>query len=531
VRSIWCNNRTRLVGVGLAVAALGGVTACSGATDTTGGGGGGGAAATTLTFGVDGTVPNIDPVGADNSTVDESVVPTYEALVDYDPDSKLSGRLATSWKVAPDAKSISFTLRDGAKFHDGSPVTANDVKYTLDRAKALGVGVAQYLTDYDSTEVTSDTAFTIKLKEPSTTFLGGLAKVYVVNSKLVQQHAGNDQGQAWLASHEAGSGPYTLSDFKPNQQIIFKKDDSYKGPEANADAPGTIVYRLIPESSTQREELLAGNIDVADGIDPQDLSSVLGDDRLTSVELPKPQGLYVVFNTQKAPFNDPKVREGFRLAYDYQAHVKTILDGHGSVATGVVPAVMGCRPTEQPFAQDLAKAKQLLSGVAASGQTFNLAYQSFASEFSDTATALQSTLRGLGVKVKLVTIDYPTYIEDLKSAKTTPDMAVIWDNPPTPDVGSMLTTRYDSKYAGTSTNFSQYSNPAVDKLLDQASRTADETARCDLYKQVQEKLIADSAVMPIADEVTTVVTPKTVTDVKLYPAHVGYMPQTYHMAG
>jgi peptide/nickel transport system substrate-binding protein len=108
-------------------------------------------------------------------------------------------------------------------------------------------------------------------------------------------------------------------------------------------------------------------------------------------------------------------------------------------------------------------------------------------------------------------------------------MAIVWDNPPTPDVGSLLTTRYGSAFAETSTNYGQYSNPDVDALLDEAIGTGDETARCELYQQVQELLLEDSASMPVADEVTTVITPTNVTGVELYPAHVGYMPHTYQV--
>ncbi|MBM0126278.1 ABC transporter substrate-binding protein [Pimelobacter simplex] len=513
----------RAVGLGLATLALGTATAC--AADPSGSGAAGD---TTLTFGVDGTVPNIDPVLADNSTVDQSVVPMYESLVDYDPDGTLQGRLATEWTVSEDARSVTFTLREGAKFHDGAPVTAEDVKYTFDRAKSLGVGVAQFLSDYASAEVVSPTEVRINLSSPSSLFLGGLAKVYIVNSALVEKNAGSDQGQSWLASNEAGSGPYTLEDFKPNRQILFEKYDDFTG-EVNEAAPDKIVYRLIPESSTQREEMLAGNIDVADGIEPQDLSAVLEQDHFTSVELAKAQGLYVYFNMQRPPFDDPEVREGIRLAYDYQAHVDTILGGHGAVATGVAPAVMDCRPDIEPFAQDLDRARELLSGLAASGKELTLAYQSIFAEQADAATALQSTLRDLGVTVKLKTVDYPTYIESLGSVGTTPDMAVIWDNPPTPDVGSLLTTRYHSKFRETSTNFGQYGNPAVDKLLDEANTTGDAAARCELYQQVQQQLNDDSASMPVADEVTTVVVPTTVTGVELYPAHTGYMPHTYQI--
>ncbi|MCR1785697.1 ABC transporter substrate-binding protein [Nocardioides carbamazepini] len=511
----------RALGLGLAALALGTVTAC--AADPSGPGADGD---TTLTFGVDGTVPSIDPVLADNSTVDQSVVPMYESLVDYDPDGTLQGRLATDWTVAEDAHSVTFTLRDGAAFHDGAPVTAEDVKYTFDRAKALGVGVAQFLSDYESAEVVSDTEIKINLLSPSSLFLGGLAKVYIVNSALVEKNAGDDQGQSWLASNEAGSGPYTLDDFKPNRQIIFSRYDDFTG-AVNEDAPEKIVYRLIPESSTQREEMLAGNIDVADGIEPQDLQAVLEQDQLTSVELAKAQGLYVYFNTQRAPFDDPKVREGIRHAYDYQAHVATILGGHGSVASGVAPAVMDCRPEIAPFEQDLDQARTLLSDLAASGKELTLAYQSVFAEQADAATALQSVLRDLGVTVKLKTVDYPTYIESLGAITTTPDMAVIWDNPPTPDVGSLLTTRYHSKFRETSTNFGQYADPEIDELLDRANAMGDDDARCEIYEEVEQRLVDDSASMPVADEVTTVVVPKTVSGVELYPAHTGYMPQTY----
>lgn len=508
---------------GLVLATVG---ACA-ADPTTAGGAGGDV---TLTFGVDGTVPNIDPVLADNSTVDQSVVPMYEALVDYDPDGTLQGRLATSWTVADDARSVTFELRDGATFHDGSPVSADDVKFTLDRAKALGVGVAQYLTDYAGSDVVSDTEITVNLKRPTTLFLGGLAKVYVINADLVRKHAGDDQGQSWLASNEAGSGPYVLDQFKPNQQIIFTKYDDFSG-DVNDAGADRIVYRLIPESSTQREEMLAGNIDVADGIEAADLPAVLKDGRLKATELAKPQGLYVFFNTRRAPFDDHKIREGIRLAYDYQAHVDTILDGHGAVASGVVPAVMDCRPDNAPFAQDLDRATELLAPLAASGRELDLAYQSIFAEHADAATALQSTLRDLGVTVKLKTVDYPTYIEDLKSVDKTPDMALVWDNPPTPDVGSLLTTRYTAATVETATNYGQYANPEVDRLLDKAVGTADDDARCALYKEAQQILVDDSASMPIADEVTNLVAPTTVTGIELYPAHVGYMPQTYQVKG
>src|SRR5262249_28424239 len=103
-------------------------------------------------------------------------------LVNYDADNKIVGRLAEKFALSANASSVDITLRSGAKFHDGSPITAKDVAYTLDRYNRLGKGVAQFIKGYDSSTVTDDTHLTIKLSKPNSLFLGGLSKIYILNS-------------------------------------------------------------------------------------------------------------------------------------------------------------------------------------------------------------------------------------------------------------------------------------------------------------------------------------------------------------
>ncbi|MBO9521534.1 MAG: ABC transporter substrate-binding protein [Nocardioidaceae bacterium] len=469
---------------------------------------------------------SIDPVLAADAVIDEVDVALYDNLIDYTADGKLEGRLAQSFQLAPDAKSIDITLRD-ASFHDGSKVTAEDVKYTLDRIKQLGVGVATQVAEYDSTTVKDDHTLTINLSKPTNVFVGALSHVYILNSKLVAKNAGADAGQAWLANNDAGSGPYELAKYVPTQTIAFKRYDGHWDP-ATKDAIAQITYRTIAESSTQRDELLAGTTQASENIDPADLSQFAGNKKFTLTQLPKASGTYVIFNTQKGITANPKVREAIRLSYDYQAHLDHLLGGYGNIATGPLPSIMPCRAESAP-AMDLAKAKQLVDEAGVSGSSLKMVFQPIFGEQQDAATALQSNLKQIGINLKLQATTYTDYLKDLKSVDSTPDMALIFDNPPTADPGSMLFTRYDSQFVGSSTNFSQYKNPAFDALVEKAITSGDQEQACDLYKQAQDILIKDSVVMYMADHATVVVSTVKFTGLKQFPAHVGWVPQSLRL--
>lgn len=513
---------TRIAAVALAVLVAPGLAACGG--DSSGDNNSPGAKP--LIISSSAPPRTLDPVMASQQEVDEVDVAVYDNLVDYTVDGQLEGHLASSFKLAPDAKSVDITLRD-AKFHDGSPVTADDVKYTLDRIKSLGVGVAIQIPEYDSTTVKDDHTLTINLSSPTNLFLGSLSHVYILNSKLVEKHAGSDSGQAWLASHDAGSGAYKLGKYVAGQTIAFTRNDDHWDP-ATKDAIPAITFRTIAESSTQRDELLAGTTSASENIDPADLGQFKSDSKYTLTTLPKASGTYIFFNTQKGITANPKVRKAITLSYDYQAHLDHLLGGYGNIATSPLPSIMSCR-IDVPPTKNLDEAKRLINEAGADGSTLTMVFQPIFGEQQDAATALQSNLKQVGINLKLQAVQYNAYLEDLKSVDTTPDMALIFDNPPTADPGSMLFTRYDSQFDGTSTNFGQYKNPAVDTLLEKAVTTADANEACDLYKQVQQKLIDDSAVMYIADHATVVVSAVKFEGLKQFPAHVGWVIQSLRL--
>lgn len=442
----------------------------------------------TIIVGVGGQVNTLDPLRADYNQTNTIVSALYDTLVTYD-DTTLVGSLAEKYAYSDDAKSIEITLRPDVKFHDGTVLTAKDVAYTLDRLKRLGIGVASFVEGYEATTVTDDTHLTIQLSEPNTLFLSSLSKVYILNSALVETNKGSDDGQAWLQGNEAGSGPYILGD--QSQAVVIDIFDGYWAPAEGR--PLSIVFRRIDESSTRRDELRAGNIDVGFTYTDRDAASMENDPALKVVPINTSYQTEILFNTQVGPTADPKVRKALRMVYDYAGGLRSIRGGNGALANGPVPARLNCRPELPEVKQDLEAAKALLAEAGASGTKFELSFQPVFELQKQEATLFQSNMRDIGIEVELKPIAYPNWLASLKDPNSIPQMMLLEDFAQLPDVGLMLTKGYKSDAIGT--NRTGYNNKEVDKLLDEAMVTADEAKRCDIYKQVQTILDQDSVMI------------------------------------
>lgn len=435
-----------------------------------------------------GQINTLDPLRADYNQTNVIISAVYDTLVIYD-DADLIGALATEFSYADDAKSISITLRPGVKFHDGTTLTAADVAFTLDRLKSLGIGVATLIATYESTTVVDDTHLTINLSEPDALFLPSLSKIYVLNSELVTANAGTDQGQSWLQSNDAGSGPFSLGD--QSQAVTLDRFADYW--EFDADRPEAIIFRRIDESSTRRDELRAGNVDVGFSIADRDAAAMASEPALKVVPINATYQAEIVFNTSTGPTADPKVRKALRMVYDYEGGLRAIRGGNGALANGVLPARIGCRPDLPAVKQDLVEAKRLLEEAGAAGMTFTMSFQPVFELQKQEATLFQSNMREIGINLELEPIAFPSYLAALSDFATVPQMMLLEDFAQFPDAGSMLLRGYKSDAVGT--NRAAYANPEVDTLLDQAIATADDEARCDLYKQVQTILDEDSVMI------------------------------------
>jgi peptide/nickel transport system substrate-binding protein len=411
---------------------------------------------------------------------------TYNTLITYDKQGQIVGSLATEFSYGEDAQSITFKLRDGVKFHDGTPLTANDVVYTLDRIKSLGVGVAGMVSHYQTAEVIDDQTVRVGLTEPDTLFIGALSDVFIINSALVEDNAGSDQGQAWLLNHDAGSGPYEVTDFEPNSVELTRFDDYWDFDDSR---PTMIVEKRIDEQATQRDELLSGSIDVAGWIDPADV------DQLTQAGMTAVQGdsldmAYIYMNNSYGATADLAVRQAIRLAYDYQGGLAQFRSGNGVIATGVAPASMACRPDIPASRQDLDEAKRLLAEAGYENLELTMRFQPAFPEQAQEATLLQSNLAEIGVTLNLEPIAFPDYLTMLQDWPQIPELMLATATLSYPDPGGMLLQSFYSNSIGTNRN--AYKSAEVDELIDQSLTEPDPDARCALFVQAQERIEADA---------------------------------------
>ncbi|BBB02313.1 hypothetical protein RVR_10198 [Actinacidiphila reveromycinica] len=480
--------RARRMAVTVVSTALLGATACT-AGSTTGGSASTGAKNSSLVYAYRNEVTTLDPAQSSYAQTDNVDQLLYDTLVGYDTKGTMVPRLATASTYGKGLTSVAITLRAGVTFHDGTPLTATDVAYSLDRYRDIKTGIAAQMSSYASTQVIDAHHLTVRLKKPDPLFLGALSRVYIVNSALVQKHAGTDRGQSYLLDHDAGSGPYTLKSASSGTYTTTRYAHYWAYED---DRPRTFTLRRIDEFATVRDELKAGTVDLGQ-VSP-DFAADLKQAGLKTEDISGGQAI-IYFNTSHGPLADKPLREALRAVYDYAGGLKNIRAGRGTLADGPLPTNMTCRPTLPAVHQDLAAAKKDLAASGLKSRTLTMRYQPAFAEQASEATLLQSDLKQIGVTLKLQPIAFADYLTMLDDPAKIPDIMLLTESAPYPDAGVMVTTTYSSTATGT--NKGAYRNPRVDALLDKAADTTDATTRCGLYSDAQKIIDSDAASMPL----------------------------------
>ena len=310
---------------------------------------------------------------------------TYDRLVAFDrkpqgngfvfmPD-KLRPELAESFDISEDGLKITFKLRKNAKFHDGTPVTAKDVKWSLDRhvtSKSLAAPQLQTgsLTKAEQFAVVDDYTFTVTLDKPDRLALPNLATVYaiIINSDVAKKHATADDpwAQAWLKEHTAGSGAYTVESWKPGEQAILRRNEEWKsGADGKLPFFKRIIAQTIPEPATRSSLIERGDADVSIDLNASDVVELEKRGKLKIVSTPQFNAFTMIaFNTRMAPFDNLKVRQAIAAALPYEDMFQASIFGRGAKLFGATWSGQpdtATFPQPMPLKQDLAKAKSLLS--------------------------------------------------------------------------------------------------------------------------------------------------------------------------
>ena len=286
----------------------------------------------------------------------------------------IRGELASGYEMAPDNLSFRILLRPDATWHDGSPVTAEDVKWSLDRAvsaKSLAPPQLQTgsLTSPDQFRILDARTILVTLPAPDRLALANLCVPYaiMVNSKLAKQHATADDpwAQEWMKANTAASGAYMVESYRPGESVTLRRNDAWKGGADGAlPAFRRIIVQSVPEPATRANLVERGDADLAIDIAASDIPTMEKSAKVKVVSVPQNNGFtHITVNTQVAPFDNVKVRQAIAAALPYEDMFKAALFGRGAKLFGAdwqAPPDSGF-PQAIPNRTDPARAKQLLA--------------------------------------------------------------------------------------------------------------------------------------------------------------------------
>ncbi len=474
-----------------------------------------GAGAATGRLRLPGTDPStMDPHLASDSTSAEYIVEVFSGLVTIGPDLKLQLDLAKSVDVSPDGKTYTFVLRDNATFHDGRKVTTDDVKWSIERAasKQLSSPTAMsYLSDIvgmpeyfrgtaqsiSGLEVVDAMTIRFKIDSPKPYFLAKLSypTSFVVDRKQVEANPRN-----WTRKPN-GTGPYVLAEWRLGERISLTANEKfYLGTPKLKEA----VYLISGGSALTRFE--NNELDVAP-LSINDIERARDPGQALSklyTQTPQFSISYLAFDSTKPPFDDVAVRRAMGLAIDRKKISDVTFKGMLAPASGIMmPGLPGFTPdvktlqfNPEAAKAELAKSKYSI-GAPVAGKTpmptITLTeVGGGASAGTDTQAYIDSWKTILGINIEVKQLDFASFLADQNAGKLQMFGAGwIMDYP---DPEDLIDLKFYSKSA---LNENHYSNPAVDRLLDEARTLSDANRRLDLYRQAEKLIIDDATWLPL----------------------------------
>jgi peptide/nickel transport system substrate-binding protein len=426
-----------------------------------------------------------------------------EALVGVGRDGSLQPSLAESW-TAEDATTYVYKLRQGVRFSDGSPMTAEDVLASLDlhAKKGSTTAFAYAYANVDTIEATGPAEITIKLKGPDASFAWTPTPgtLLVTGKRFIEangERIGTPEGKL------LGTGPYKVVEFAPDSHVTLERNDGWWGGKAPF---RQIKIDFIPEESTRLLAMRGDSVDVALNVPAEQFDQWKA---ISGVEL-KTAGdrslVTLAFNTAKEPWNDPHVRKAVAHAVDREGIVRSVLRGHGRVATtipdpaqwgGVLPEadVASLYASIPQYGFDLAKAKaELAQSATPQGFADVLSYPSSGPQLGRAALTLAENLKSIGITLEVKEVPLEQWIADL--GKHAAGIYLGWYFATTGDPAEYAHQLLNGAATGENgTNIAEYDNAEVTKLLDEA-RAAD-AGRGRLLGEALIKAAADVPYQPL----------------------------------
>ncbi|MFN2200258.1 MAG: ABC transporter substrate-binding protein [Caldilineaceae bacterium] len=472
---------------------------------------------------------SLDPYGPASSGLSLVAPYLFDTLVVRDLDNSIQPLLAESWETADDGLSITMHLKPGITFHDGTPLNAEAVKFSFDRFKETGARSPIYsgIAEIESVEAVDDTTVVFHFAQPTANFFSTITMPYaaVISPASIEKMESSGEG------YPIGSGPFILEDWQAGQSLTMRKNPDYAWGSPIVDNTGApyldkLVFKVIPDATTQLAALEAGDVDAIFVNQPSHLQTLEQDENIEVYETVLNSLIYLGFNFRSPPFDEEPVRYALSHAIDKQQVVDLALGGLGIAAFAPLPpTIMGFDESlkEYELGYDPDEAIRLLED-AGFERTSDDGWQRDGQELKatlltstrppngDIATVLQSQIQAIGVPVEIQQLDGKAVMD--ATAEGAFDLLLWrydWNDP------DALNIFLSSDRIG-GTNRVAYSNPEVDALLEQGARELDDAKRIPLYVEAQKLILEDAPWQPIYNPIDAMAINK-----RIQGAEAGYM--------
>ncbi|WP_226582245.1 ABC transporter substrate-binding protein [Acuticoccus sediminis] len=451
-----------------------------------------------IDFALGAPVLTLDPGVAAGTQAQTARVQIMEGLVQLNAEtSEIEPLLAESWEVADDGVTWTFHLREGVRFHDGSPLTADDVVASIGRIidPASGMGRANDLRQITEIAALDDSTVKIVTAAPS----GTLLRVLALDSASILSTAAIEEYGDQIGWHPVGTGPFKYESHVAEQSITFVRNDDYWGKVPEADG---VKFITVPEASTRLTMLETGEADIIVDVPGADVERLRETDGISLIEKPNTRLGHVGMNVSRAPLNDVKVRQAINFAINREAIVKGVLRGVGVPADSIIaPTVAGYVPQDM-YGYDPQKARDLLA-EAGYPNGFDITMWTPQGRYymdRETMIAVQALLGQVGIRANVEVVDWSTYLSALREPVDGNKSQLYWLGweSGTADIQVILDTVFDgSRMPPNGWNTMFYKNDKVDELRAAMSREVDPDKRQDMAAEVQKIIMTDAPWAPV----------------------------------
>ena len=457
-----------------------------------------------LTVGIPQDIDGLDPHNSTGAGTREVFYNIFEGLVKADSDGNLNPAVASEYTISEDSKVYTFTLRDGIKFHDGSDVTVEDIKYSLERN--MGVDGSEPLIKaygkIDSVNVLDDSHVEVVLKDADSDFLTQLTVAIIP--------AANEHPE----TTPIGTGPYKYVSNSPQENFVVTRFDDYWGEKAYIK---DVVFKIEANMDAIVLDLEGGSIDMMARVTPTQVAQLSDKFEVYEGTMNLVQALYL--NNAVKPFDDVKVRQALCYAVNPQEIMDFVSEGAGTeVGSAMFPAFSKYYMPElnDTYNTDVDKAKALLAEAGyPDGFEFTITVPSNYGQHVDTAQVISEELKAIGVTANIQEIEWNSWVSDVYSGREY-EATVVGIDASTLSASALL-SRYVSDNGK---NFVNFNSADFDAAYANASAATDDAEKTKYYKECETILSQEAASVYIQDLPEFVVLNKKFTGYVFYPLYV-----------